>query len=108
MRNPALGRDYLRLGALSCPRRPQKNQCDLTAGLVHVSLDSALTHSAQPTTAEQPSQLCPIPAPANAAAARAEPFIMTHDQLRLDLGDRVHGHADNDQQRGAAKIKGHA
>src|ERR1035438_7398941 len=30
---------------------------------------------------------------------------MTHDQLRLDLRDRIHRDTDYDQQRGAAKIK---
>src|SRR5215467_4757772 len=32
---------------------------------------------------------------------------MAHDQLRFDLVDRVHGHADHDQQRRSAEIEGH-
>ena len=30
---------------------------------------------------------------------------MAHDELRLHLGDRVHGHADDDQERGAAEVE---
>ena len=30
---------------------------------------------------------------------------MAHDQLRLDLLDRVHGHAHDDQQRCAAEVE---
>src|SRR5664279_5882006 len=40
-------------------------------------------------------------------AARGEPLVVTHDQLRLDLVDRVHGYANHDQQRGTAKVKVH-
>src|SRR5437879_9785617 len=32
-------------------------------------------------------------------------FVVAHDELGLDLLHGVHGHADNDQQRRAAKIK---
>src|ERR1044071_619825 len=38
-------------------------------------------------------------------ARSAEAFVVAHDELRLHLGDRVHGHADDDQERGAAEIE---
>src|SRR5580658_11026093 len=47
----------------------------------------------------------PRAAAAQAAALRRESIIVPHDQLRLDLRDRVHRDSDYDQQRGAAKIK---
>src|SRR5215210_3200626 len=34
--------------------------------------------------------------------------ILMGDQMALDLGDRVHGDVDHDQQAGAAEIEGHA
>src|SRR5688500_10786573 len=34
-----------------------------------------------------------------------EPVVMPHDQLRLDLIDGVHGHADHDQERRAAEVE---
>src|ERR1700683_749458 len=53
----------------------------------------------------------PIPLPgaatANASAARRKSVIVAHDQLRLDLLDRVHGHAHYDQQRCAAEVERH-
>ena len=42
------------------------------------------------------------PPPADAGPLH-EPLVVAHDQLRLDLLDRVHGHADDDQQRGARR-----
>ena len=50
----------------------------------------------------------PTATAADPAAARREPFVVSHDQLCFDLVDRVHGHADHDQQRSAAKIEIHA
>src|SRR6185437_10745585 len=53
-------------------------------------------------------QLCPVrPAPEDAGRARGEALVMAHDQLRLDLLHRVHGHPDHDQQRGAAEVERH-
>src|SRR5581483_8752999 len=40
-------------------------------------------------------------------AAWGESFIVAHHQLRFDLVDRVHGHADHDQQGSAAKVEVH-
>ena len=34
-----------------------------------------------------------------------EAVVVAHDELRLDLGDGVHGHAHDDQQRGAAEVE---
>src|SRR6202035_4484084 len=48
--------------------------------------------------------LRPVAAAANASAARREPIVMAHDQLRLDLRHRIHGHAHHDQQRRSTKI----
>ena len=42
------------------------------------------------------------------AAARGESFVVTHDQLRFDLIDCVHGDADHDQQRCSAEVEGDA
>src|SRR5882724_11930222 len=42
------------------------------------------------------------------AAARGEAFVVTHDQLRLDLVHRVHRNANHDQQRGSTEVEGHA
>src|SRR4051812_45274930 len=44
------------------------------------------------------------PPPADPAALH-EPVIVAHDQLRLDLLDRIHGHAHHDQQRRAAEVE---
>src|SRR6185295_18996235 len=38
-------------------------------------------------------------------ARSREPVVVAHDELRLNLGHRVHGHADDDEQRGAAEIE---
>src|SRR5438874_6043712 len=51
----------------------------------------------------------PLPSAAfDAAAAGSESFVVAHDELRFDLLDGIHGHADHDEQRGAAEIKVHA
>src|ERR1700674_141350 len=34
-----------------------------------------------------------------------KPLVVPHHQLGLDLLDCIHGHADDDQERGAAKIE---
>src|SRR5687767_5163076 len=39
------------------------------------------------------------------AALLHEAVVMAHDQLGLDLLHRVHGHAYDDQQRGAAEVE---
>src|ERR1022692_990171 len=39
------------------------------------------------------TSLRPIAAAANASAARREAIVMAHDELRLDLRHRIHGHA---------------
>src|SRR5579862_280991 len=44
-------------------------------------------------------------ASANAAGARRESFVVPHDELGLDLIDRIHGHADHDEQGSAAEVK---
>ena len=40
-----------------------------------------------------------------ALARAAEAVVVAHDELRLDLGHRVHGHAHDDQERGAAEVE---
>src|SRR6266851_1317439 len=47
------------------------------------------------------------PPPANTSGARSEALVVAHDQLRLNLVNRVHGHTDHNQQGSAAKIEGH-
>src|SRR5271166_3707815 len=42
---------------------------------------------------------------ANAASARREALVVAHDELRLDLVYRVHGHTHHDQQRCSTKIE---
>ena len=44
-------------------------------------------------------------AAANPARARGKAFIVAHNQLRLNLVDRIHGDAHHDQQRGAAEVE---
>src|SRR5947209_15400379 len=44
-------------------------------------------------------------APAQAAARPEEALVVAHDELRLDLRDGVHRHADQNQQRRAAEVK---
>src|SRR3990172_12693798 len=39
------------------------------------------------------------------ASPPREAVVMPHDQLRLDPGHGVHGHAHDDEQRGAAKVE---
>src|SRR5271169_855700 len=49
---------------------------------------------------------CSTPATNPPSLARAaEAIVVPHDQLRLDLRYRVHGHAHHDQQGGTAEIK---
>src|SRR5260370_36688268 len=48
------------------------------------------------------------PAPANAAGAGSEPFIVPHDELRFHLVDGIHGDTHHDQQRGAAEVESDA
>src|SRR4051794_2871881 len=43
--------------------------------------------------------------PANTSGPRGEALVVAHDQLRLDLIDRIHGHADDDQQRGSSEVE---
>src|SRR3954467_5060231 len=50
--------------------------------------------------------LLPAATAANASAAWRKSVIVPHDQLRLDLIDRIHGHANHNQQRRSPKIKG--
>ena len=47
----------------------------------------------------------PAPPAARASALRRKAVVVPHDELRLDLLDRIHGDADHDQQRGAAEIE---
>src|SRR6202166_2079316 len=54
-----------------------------------------------------PLRSSPLP-PATQPALSSEPFVIAHDQLRFQLLNGIHGHADDDQERGAAKIKLHA
>src|SRR5882762_10494094 len=58
------------------------------------------TRNAQLATWSSPSS----PPPPDPSALH-ESVVMTHHQLRLDLLDGVHGHADHDQQRGAAEVE---
>src|ERR1700761_1326903 len=50
---------------------------------------------------------CAAAPAANTAGARREPFVMAHDELRLDLIDGVHCDPNHDQQRGASEIEVH-
>src|SRR5882672_350062 len=52
-----------------------------------------------------PHKLRPVSTTPNASAARREAIIVAHDQLRLDLCYRIHGHAHHNQQRSPAKIE---
>src|ERR1700694_6008103 len=53
----------------------------------------------------------PVAGPARGIATAPQPplfdkaFVVTHDQLRLNLLHRIHGHANHDQQRRAAEVK---
>ncbi len=48
-----------------------------------------------------------LPPSADAASSRGKPFVMAHNQLRLNLIDGIHRHAYDDQQRCAAEIEVH-
>src|SRR5437667_8739181 len=62
--------------------------------ILHLTDDRQLTTDhCPPTTASLPAA-----ATANSPAFGSEPIVVPHDQLRLDLIDCVHGHADHDQQ----------
>lgn len=50
----------------------------------------------------------PRPATADSSASRRETFIVTHDQLRLNLLHRIHGDAHHNQERGSTKVERHA
>src|SRR5882757_3830083 len=47
----------------------------------------------------------PALAATNAATLGSEAVVVAHDELRFDLLGGVHGDADDDQQRGAAKVE---
>src|SRR6266568_371081 len=47
----------------------------------------------------------PRSASSDATTFWSKSFIVAHDELRLDLVDRIHSHANDDQKRGAAKVK---
>src|SRR6266481_3653698 len=47
----------------------------------------------------------PALAATNAATLGSEAVVVTHDELRFDLLRGVHGDADDDEQRGAAKVE---
>src|ERR1700722_11049825 len=51
----------------------------------------------------------PLPRPPSThpAAPWGEAIVMAHDQLRLDLVDRIHRHAHDDQERGTAEVEAH-
>src|SRR4029079_4809766 len=38
-------------------------------------------------------------------ARPSEALVVAHDELRVHLGHRVHGHPDDDEERGAAEIE---
>src|ERR1022692_1293019 len=78
-----------------------------TAADVCTSMPRTPNPNLRPFLARRGGPLPRRPAPANTPAARGETLIMTHHQLRLDLIDRVHGHAYDDQQRGPAKVEVH-
>ena len=44
-------------------------------------------------------------AAANPARTRRKAFVVAHDQLRFNLVDGIHRHADHDQQRRAAEVE---
>src|SRR6185312_7361671 len=48
------------------------------------------------------------PPSANASRTRGKPFVVAHDQLRLNLIDGVHRYADDNQQRRSAKVEIHS
>src|SRR4029077_16162206 len=50
----------------------------------------------------------PGPAAANPTALRCESIVVPHDQLRLDLRDRVHRNSYHNQKRCPPKIKIHS
>jgi hypothetical protein len=54
-------------------------------------------------TATEPSLI----ATASHSALADKPVIIPHDELGFELLHRIHSHADNDQQRSAAKIELH-
>src|SRR5271156_224298 len=47
----------------------------------------------------------PRPPSADPAAAGGEAIVVAHDQLGLDLVNRIHGHTDHDQERGTAEVE---
>ncbi len=79
MGNGKLSRKPLGLSSLAAPRRPDENDLHLVPG--------------------------PLPAPPADASALHESVVMPHDQLRLDLLDGIHGHADHDEQRRATEVE---
>src|ERR1700758_3598700 len=77
-----------------------------------VSCTIGLTKASRAQSPRRPAEVQPPNLPsasaANASAARRKSVIVAHDQLRLNLLDRIHRHAHDDQQRCSAKIKCHA
>src|SRR5271156_2928853 len=47
----------------------------------------------------------PALAATDAATLGSEAVVVAHDELRFDLLDRVHGYADDDEQRGAPEVE---
>src|SRR5580693_10289448 len=92
-------------GEAKVQQSPQEHSVET---LHATSLPAALAPHARRSKLRLYGHTLPGAAAANAPAARRKSVIVAHDQLRLDLLDGVHGHADHDQQRRAAKIKSHA
>src|SRR5207253_10532235 len=51
------------------------------------------------------THLVSLAPPAPDPALLQEPRVVVLDELALDLLDRVHGHADDDQERGPAEVE---
>src|SRR5258706_14868807 len=48
---------------------------------------------------------CSLPSPPADTAAFHESVVMAHDELRFDLLDRIHRHADDDEEGGSTEVE---
>src|SRR5580658_5461405 len=93
------GTEYLPASFFACvpfpaPGGPRKITARLSSSAGRFSGTTGLVAIVLPSTAQP--------------ALPSKTFVIPHHQLRFELLDRIHGHADDDQERGAAEVKLHA
>src|SRR6185437_14049339 len=83
---------------------PEPGEPNKTMASARVRLSGSRTSGLISTSGKTINLAAP---PANTPSAWSKAFVVAHDQPGFHLVDRIHGHADHDQQRGAAEVELH-